>query len=36
MYVDIAGNMGHGGLTVRLSALNALRDELRDRLRPKG
>lgn len=36
MYVDISRTHGRGGATVRLSALNALRDELRDRLQPKG
>lgn len=36
MYVDIYREPGRGGLTVRLSALNALRDELRDRLQSKG
>jgi hypothetical protein len=34
MYIDIFRAHGRGGITVRLSALNALRDELRDRLRP--
>lgn len=34
MYVDISGSEWCGGVTVRLGALNALRDELRDRLRP--
>ncbi|MFG1629021.1 hypothetical protein [Kribbella sp. NPDC049227] len=35
MYVDIYRAPGRGGVTVRLSALNALRDELRDRMLPK-
>jgi hypothetical protein len=36
LYVEISGNMRRGGVTVLLSDLNALRDDLRDRLRPKS
>jgi hypothetical protein len=36
MYVDISATEFRGGKTVRLNALNELRDELRDRLQPKN
>ncbi|HEY3561799.1 MAG TPA: hypothetical protein VGL05_30245 [Kribbella sp.] len=36
MYVEISGHPNRGGATVSLGALNALRDELRDRLQPKS